>query len=320
MFLATAVFFGGTFVAAKAGIEYMPPLLFVALRFDIAAVLLLGYVLLTHSREEWVPRTRADVAGIAAAGLFSIGLANAMLFLGQQYVSSAVASIVFSLNPILTPVFAAVLLSDERLSAPEAVGMVVALLGVAIVIDLDPANLLASAGPVHAILLLGAIGAALGGVLIRRADASMPSTARTAWGLPVGALLCHVLALSQGEHLAAIEWTSEGLVALGYVAVFSGALAYIAYFGLLDEIGAIQTNLAFYLVPVVAALGGWVFLGEAITPVTIVGFLVVFAGFAILNHGWIGRELAGLRSSLGTDAHSSEGGCVVGENNWNEQD
>ncbi|KYH25192.1 putative DMT superfamily transporter inner membrane protein [Halalkalicoccus paucihalophilus] len=320
MFLATAVFFGGTFVAAKAGIEYMPPLLFVALRFDIAAVLLLGYVLLTHSREEWVPRTRADVAGIAAAGLFSIGLANAMLFLGQQYVSSAVASIVFSLNPILTPVFAAVLLSDERLSAPEAVGMVVALLGVAIVIDLDPANLLTSAGPVHAILLLGAIGAALGGVLIRRADASMPSTARTAWGLPVGALLCHVLALSQGEHLAAIEWTSEGLVALGYVAVFSGALAYIAYFGLLDEIGAIRTNLAFYLVPVVAALGGWVFLGEAITPVTIVGFLVVFAGFAILNHGWIGRELAGLRSSFGTDAHSSEGACVVGENNWNEQD
>lgn len=320
MFLATAVFFGGTFVAAKAGIEYMPPLLFVALRFDVAAVLLLGYVLLTHSREEWLPRTRADLAGIAAAGLFSIGLANAMLFLGQQYVSSAVASIVFSLNPILTPVFAAFLLSDERLSAPEAVGMVVALLGVAIVIGLDPVNLLASAGAVHAILLAGAVGAALGGVLIRRADASMSSTARTAWGLPLGALLCHLLALSQGERVAAIEWTPTGLVALGYVSVFSGVLAYIAYFGLLDEIGAIRTNLAFYLVPVVAALGGWAFLGEVITPTTVVGFLVVFVGFVILNHRWVGRELADLRGALGDDSRSRNRACIAGENGWNDRD
>jgi drug/metabolite transporter (DMT)-like permease len=95
-FLATAVLFGGTFVAAKAGLEHMPPLLFVALRFDIAAVLLLGYVFLTVPRERWLPRTRADLVGIAAAGLLTIGLANAMLFLGQQYVTSAVASVVFS--------------------------------------------------------------------------------------------------------------------------------------------------------------------------------------------------------------------------------
>ena len=198
--------------------------------------------------------------------------------------------------------------------------MAVAFLGVAIVLELDPVGLFANAGVEHAILLVGAVGAALGGVLIRRADASMPSTARTAWGLPVGALLCHLLALSQGERLAAIEWTPTGLVALGYVSVFSGMLAYIAYFGLLDEIGAIRTNLAFYLVPVIAALGGWAFLGEGISTATMVGFLVVFAGFAILNHDRIGRELATLRGSLGDDARSPDRACVVGNNNWHDQD
>ncbi len=319
MFLATAIFFGGTFVAAKAGIEYMPPLLFVALRFDVAAALLFGYVVLTHSREEWLPTTRADLAGIAATGLLSIGLANAMIFLGQQYVSSAVASIVFSLNPILTPVFAGVLLSDEHLRPFEAVGMVVALLGVGIVIELDPVNLLASAGIGHAILLVGAVGAALGGVLIRRADGPMSSTARTAWGLPVGAMLCHLLALSRGEHLSAIEWTSAGLVALGYVSVFSGVLAYIAYFGLIDEIGAIRTNLAFYLVPVVAALGGWAFLGETITPTTVAGFLVVFAGFAILNREQLGRMLAARRRSVGKGRSPDRTASRVNPG-WNDQD
>lgn len=314
MFLATAIFFGGTFVAAKAGLEYMPPLLFVALRFDVAAVLLLGYVLLALPREQWLPKTLGDLAGIAAAGLLSIGLANAMIFLGQQYISSAVASIIFSLSPILTPAFAAVLLSDERLDRFEAVGMAVALVGVAVVIDLNAANLLASVGIGYAILLVGAVGISLGGVLIRRADPPMPSTARTAWGLPVGAAFCHLLAGIRGEQFTAIEWTPGAVIALGYVSVFSGVLAYIAYFGLIDDIGATRSNLAFYLVPVVAALGGWVFLDEAITAMTVAGFLVVFTGFAILNCEQLERELAARRSG---DAGRFE---TNANGRWNEGD
>ena len=112
-FLLSSVFFGGTFVAAKAGLEYFPPLLFVALRFDIAALVMLGYVALTTAREDLRPKTWDDVVGILATGVLVIGLANALIFVGQQYATSAVGAIVFSLNPILTPVFAAVLLSNE---------------------------------------------------------------------------------------------------------------------------------------------------------------------------------------------------------------
>ncbi|MFC6728512.1 EamA family transporter, partial [Natronoarchaeum mannanilyticum] len=119
-FAATAVLFGGTFVAAKAGLAYFPPLLFVALRFDVAAVALAAYAVATTAREDLVPRTRGDAVGIFATGVLAIGLTNSLLFVGQQYATSAVASIVFSLNPILTPVFAAALLADERLSARGA--------------------------------------------------------------------------------------------------------------------------------------------------------------------------------------------------------
>ncbi|ADJ13778.1 DMT family transporter [Halalkalicoccus jeotgali] len=311
-FLATAVFFGGTFVAAKAGLEYMPPLLFVALRFDIAAVVLLGYVFLTVPRERWLPKTRADLAGIAAAGLLTIGLANAMIFLGQQYVTSAVASVVFSLNPILTPVFATLLLSEERLDVVEAIGMAVALGGVAVVMELHPTSLLASAGIGHAILLVGAVAVALGGVLIKRVDATMPSTARTAWGLPLGAAFCHLLAGVRGEQVAAIEWNATSVIALGYVAVFSGALAYMAYFGLIDEIGATRANLTFYLVPIVAAIGGWAVLGEAITVTTVAGFLVVFAGFALINREQLGRRLSTHQQSNAFDAGR--------DHRWNDGD
>ncbi|GCF12935.1 EamA family transporter [Haloarcula mannanilytica] len=277
-----SVLFGGTFVGAKAGLSYLPPLLFVALRFDIAAVALLGYVVVTRSRAELVPRTRGDVLAILSTGLFAIGLANALLFVGQQSATSAVAAIVFSLNPILTPVFAAILLSDERLSARGGLGMIIGLLGVGLVVSPDPAMLL-SGGIGKLVLFAGAASAALGSVLIRWSNGGLSSTVRTAWALPVAAVLCHALSVGMGESAATAVWSPTAIAALLYVGIFAGAVAYIAYFGLLDVTGAIQANLIFYVVPVVSTLGGWALLGEAITSTAVVGFLTIFAGFAVLG-------------------------------------
>lgn len=297
-FLVASVCFGGTYVATKAGLSYFPPLLFAAFRFDIGALLLIGYTLTRFPRDELVPTTRADVASILAAGVFAIGLANAFIFVGQQFTTSAVGSIMYSLNPILTPVFAMVLLADEDLSKYGAGGLLLGLVGVALVVNLDPTNVFSGAVLGKAIVLTGAVSGALGSVLIRSADASLPSTVRTAWAVPVGAVLCHVLSLAAGETPAAVAWTPEAFLTLGYLGVFSGAIAFIAYFGLLDAVGAIRGNLIFYVVPVVATLGGWALLDEHVSVWTFAGFLVIFAGFALIGRGPILTELSRVHRTL----------------------
>jgi len=283
-FLLVSLFFGGTFVAAKAGQADVPPLLLVAFRFDIAAVLLLGYVGLTTPRSEWLPTTRGDVAGILAAGLLAIGLSNGLLFVGQGSVSSGVAAIVFALVPILAPLFAGGLLADERLSAAGAVGTLVGLVGVGLVIDISPSTVAETMDGGAAIVFGGAVSLALGTVLIRRADSGLSSTVRTAWALPISALLLHGLSLQAGESVAAVDWTLGAVVSLGYLSVLAGAVAYIYYFRLVDEVGATRSSLVFYVSPVVATLGGWLLLGESVSATTITGFGVVVVGFAILGH------------------------------------
>ena len=307
-FAVASLLFGGTFVAAKAGLNYLPPLLFVALRFDVAAVVLGGYAVATTSREELLPRTVGDAVGILSTGVLVIGLSNALLFVGQQHVSSAVGSIIFSLNPILTPVFAGALLADERLSKRGGLGLLIGLVGVGLVVGVDPSNLLGGAAASKGILFAGAVCGALGSVLIRWADTTVSSTVRTAWALPVAALLTHGLSGAAGESLAAATWTPAALAALAYVGVFAGAVAYIAYFGLLDRVGAIQGNLVFYVVPVVATLGGSALLGESISTLTLVGFATIFAGFAVLG----GDSLVGeLRRFYGAAATRWSSGDIV---------
>ena len=283
LFVLVSVFFGGTFVAAKAGQAHIPPLLLVALRFDIAAVVLLGYVLLTHERDEWLPKTRGDIYAILAAGIFAIGLANGLLFVGQGSVSSGVGAILFALVPIFAPLFASLLLSDESLSTAGIVGTLLGLVGVGMVIEITPATVFALFDGGALLVLGGAVSLALGTVLIRRSEASLSSTVRTAWALPVSAVVCHALSIAVGESTATAEWTLGALVALGYLSIFAGAIAYIMYFNLLDKVGATQSSLVFYASPLVATLGGWLLLGESLSMTTVTGFGVVIAGFVVIG-------------------------------------
>lgn len=282
-FAVTSVFFGGTFVGAKAGLAHIPPLLLLALRFDVATLVLGGYAAWRFSPAALRPQTRGDIAGILATGLFVVGGTNALIFVGQQHVTSGVASIIASLNPILTPVFAAVLVSDERLSRRGVLGMALGLVGVALVVSPDPANLLAGGVFGKALLLAAATTGAFGSVLIRWADGELAPSVRTAWGLPLAAVFAHLLSVGAGESTASITWTPTAVTAVVYLGVFAGGVAYVTYFDLIDTTGAIRANLVFYVVPAVASVGGWALLGESISGLAVGGFLVIFAGFAVIG-------------------------------------
>jgi drug/metabolite transporter (DMT)-like permease len=282
LFVVSAVLFGGTFVAAKTGLAHLPPLFFVAVRFDIGAIVLAAFAATHRSWADLRPRTLGDVAGILATGVLVIGLTNALLFVGQQYVTSGVAAVVFSLNPILTPVFAGLLLTTSRLSGRGVVGMGLGLLGVGLVANPSPSALLGGGRGVP-LLFAAAVTSAFGAVVIRRADTTLSSTACTVWGVPLAAVLAHTLSVAAGESVTGLTVPPVAVAALLYVGVCSGAIAYLAYFALIDTTGATRANLLFYFVPIVSAIGGWALLGETLSLLSVAGFVVIFVGFVLVG-------------------------------------
>ncbi|RLM43954.1 EamA/RhaT family transporter [Haloarcula sp. Atlit-47R] len=291
LFVLLAVLFGGSFVAIKTGLRELPPVLFAGLRFDLAAVTLLGYIVATRPRSTWLPQTRGDFVGIGMAALFLIALNNGLLFLGQGTTTPAAASVMYGLNPILAPVFAWWLLGD-RLSWLGAVGIGIALSGVIIIVQPSPSTF-TDASAIGQLLVLGAAAAvALGSVLLQRVSPQMDSTPLTAWAMAVGAVLLHIASLLVGEPPTAVigigPATITSIVAVG---IPSTAVAYAIYFGLIKRIGPVRANLVAYVVPIFAALMGWVLLGSSVSLWTFVGFLVVVAGFALIERVTIRMEL-----------------------------
>jgi drug/metabolite transporter (DMT)-like permease len=305
LFVLLAALFGGAFTAIETGLRELPPVLFAGLRFDLAAVALLAYVAIRYPREAWLPRTRGDVAGVAVAAALLVVANNALLFVGQTSTTPAVASVMYGLNPVLAPVLAWWLLGD-RLSRTGALGVGVALAGVVLVVRPSP-TALADAATVGQFLVLGAAAAvALGSVLLQRVAPRMESVPLTAWAMAVGAVGLHAASLAAGESPGAVLAVGPATVAsVLVVAVPSTAVAYAVYFHLIGRIGSVRANLVAYAVPVFAALTGWLVAGTTVSASTVVGFLVIAAGFGLLE-----RET--LRETVGRLRGSSTGGASDG--------
>ncbi|SFR69285.1 DMT family transporter [Halogeometricum limi] len=290
LFLALACFWGTSFVAIEAGLEYFPPVLFAGIRYAIAGVVIFGYAAWTTDR--WYPRGRAEWTSVGIAGVFIIAAYHALLYLGEMHVNGAVAAVVVSLTPVLTAVFAAVLL-DESLDAVAGLGFLLGIAGVVVVADPNPANLLSSNLLGIALIFLGGVSFAAGAVLSTPFRTDLPSAPTQAWAMLVGAGVLFVGAFARGESPAAIEWTTTAVVSLTYLTLVSGVVGFLIYFALHERVGATEINLVGYLEPVVASLAAWVLLGHVVDQTTLVGFLVIFAGFALVKRDTIRARVFG---------------------------
>jgi drug/metabolite transporter (DMT)-like permease len=299
LFVLLAALFGSGFVAIETGLRELPPVLFASLRFDIAALALLSYVVLTRPRASWLPRTRGDLLGVGVAGLFLVALNNSLLFLGQGTITPGMASIMYGLNPVLAPVFAWWLLGD-RISWPGALGIGIALSGVVIIVQ-PSASTVTDASALGQFLVMGAAAAAaLGSVLLQRVSPQVESIALTGWGMALGAALLHGVSLVAGEPQTSVVGIAPVTVlSLFVIGIPSTAVAYAIHFGLLARVGPVRANLVAYVVPVFAALTGLVLLGTAVSAWTAVGFLVVVAGFVVVERDTLRREVVRLRTDLG---------------------
>ncbi|KAB1189997.1 EamA family transporter [Haloferax sp. MBLA0076] len=291
LFVLLGLLWGSSFVAIEVGLEFFPPLHFAAIRYYLAGLIVLGYAV--YSTDYWRPRTRTDLTLVGIAGGLMIGGHHAFLYLGQEYVSGAVAAIVISLGPILTTLFATGFLGD-RLTALGVLGLVLGFVGVGLVAQPDTSALLSSDVVGVGIVFVAAACFALGAVLTRPFTSDIPARTLQAWAMLLGAGLLHLSGVATNESLASIEWTATAFGSLVYLAVVSGAAAFLIYFELLSRFGPTQINLIGYLEPVSATLLSWAFLGQLIDSLTALGFVAIFAGFALIKR----RALAELVGSV----------------------
>src|SRR5437762_12626018 len=121
---------GSTWLFIKLGLQDLPPLTFAGIRFVFASGILITIILARGVR--W-PRKRNEWLVIAVVGLLQFSLNYGLVFWGEQRIPSGLAAVLQSTFPAFGLVIAHFYLPHERMSTVKVVGVLLGVLGVAVI-------------------------------------------------------------------------------------------------------------------------------------------------------------------------------------------
>ena len=258
------------FPTAKLAIAVAPPLLFLGARFCVAAVLLLGWAAARGQLNRRIPWLT----------LFGLGLLNqafyqGMAWFGMRSVSSGLATIITSLNPILIAAFAVPLLG-ERMTRHKLLGLALGFAGAAFVVR----NRIVVSGedPMGIVYLLIGLASLTAGTLLFKRLAPAVSLPVAVGAQQAGAGMALLAWGLSSERVADIQWGLQFWLAMAWFVVVVSIGAFLLWFLLLRRGTASAASSLHFLMPPLGLLMSWAVLGEKLNPLDLLGVAPVALG------------------------------------------
>jgi drug/metabolite transporter (DMT)-like permease len=273
-----SVLWGGSFFFNGVILRELPPLTVVLLRVALASVILLPLlraygIAFPEGLSAWLP--------FLAIGLFNNVLPFSLIVIGQTYVSSGLASILNATTPLFTVLVMAAA-GEERLHARRVAGVLVGLVGVAILHG-EALGFETHQGIGILLCLTGAFSYGLAALVARRLPSqTQPLGTATFQMLSSAAMMAVVAGVVDRPWRLAMPGMTTWLAVIG-LATLSTALAYIVFFQILRRSGATNVMLVTLLIPVTAILLGYLVLGEPISFREIAGALVIGSALLLID-------------------------------------
>ncbi|GAA3581983.1 EamA family transporter [Kribbella ginsengisoli] len=302
LILTTAIapaLWGTTYLVTTELLPPQRPLLAAFLRALPAGLLL---VAITRRLPQGIWWWRALVLGALNIGAF-----NALLFIGAYRLPGGVAATVGALQPLLVALLSTGLLG-ERLTRKTLLTATAGVAGVSLLVlradaRLDAWGVLAALG--------GAAVMATGVVLSKRWVSPAPLLATTGWQLVAGGLLLLPVAwLVEGAFPT--SFTAANLLGYSYLALFGSALAYALWFRGLRALSPTNVTFLGLLSPLVATTLGWLVVDQRLTPLQLLGGLIVLTALITAQLKGTNRANHHLRSNRSSRQPSSTGSPLPG--------
>jgi drug/metabolite transporter (DMT)-like permease len=271
------LFWSSSFITAKIGLRDISPLLFVAVRLIVCAIVLVTAMVVM--RRSWRPLGGRRWLHCAVAGALLNAAGLMAPHVGLLMAPAAQIALVQSLTPLLTSVLGIALLR-ERLRATQLLGLVLGLAGVGLVVG-QAALESTTRFQGLALAFVGVLGLVAGTLYFGRFCRGVPllpgATAQFISAAAVASLCAWLL---ETPHA---NWSHAAIACVGWNAVVVSLGGMGLYSAMLARGTAARTSANFYLVPGTAALLAWLLLGERLTLFAISGLIVASIGCWLVN-------------------------------------
>jgi drug/metabolite transporter (DMT)-like permease len=270
------VIWGVNFSVSKVAMRTLTPLALNALRYPFAALVV--YIALRRGGRLPVP-ARGDVARIVALGVLGNVIYQLFFIFGLANTHAGTASVLLAGTPIVTATLSHVF-GQEQVSARTWLGVLTTFAGILLVVG----GGLSAAGSTTLgnVLMVGAsVSWAAYTVGSRPLIARYGSVAMTAWTLWVGTIGIVAIGLPDIVRTDFATVSPSIWLAVLYAGALSVGVAYLIWYNAIRHIGTTRTAVFSNLVPVVALLVAFVWLGEAPGAIQLTGAGVILTGVTL---------------------------------------
>lgn len=271
------LFWSSGFGVAKLGLRHAEPLTFLGLRFGLIVLVFLPLTLVFRPA---LPVRRLDWFHLAVVGFLIQVVYFGLAYLGMSLgVSAGTAAVIASLQPLLVAL-AAPAVSGERIGAGQWLGFVLGGAGALLVVTAG-ASFEASVNSGVFLCLGSAFGMAAATLYQKRFPVSAHPVTVNLVHYVVG--LCAVAPLAFWLEDMRVDWTRELALSLVWLIVANSILAVSLLLFMIGRSQASRVSALFFLVPPVAALFGWLLLGEAPAPQAWAGIALALVGIRLVS-------------------------------------
>ena len=278
--LAITVFcllWSGAFVAGKIGVTDCPPLIFLAVRFLTAGLLILG---ISALRGDTWNLSRRDLVTFAVIGIVNNALYLGFGYIGLRTVSAGLGALIVSANPVFTALLAALFLG-EHMTWRKAIGLLLGVAGVALIVAHRIS--VGTDSPVGIAFSVAALVSIVTGTILFKLLAPKGSlwlgngVQNLAGGLAVTPFA--VMFSNVGD----IVPSARLFAAFAFLVLLGSIVAYLLWFHLLTVFGATAASAYHFVMPPLGMLFAWMVLGEHVEFRDLLGVVPVALGIYLVT-------------------------------------
>ncbi len=270
---------GSTWIVIKDGLGDLPPFHSAAVRFAIAAALMLAIAPAIGRREGG---TAPPLSLSLTVGTLNFAASYGIVYWSETVLPSGLTSLLWAVFPMMQAALGHRFLPGERIARVQVFGFLLGFAGVALLFVTDLPALGPRAAPAALVLVLSPLVSAVGNTYAKLRGGDHSSALLNRNALVIGAVLLALLAWTT-EGGQDVAWTRSAVLGIAYLAVFGTVITFTLYFWLLRYVDAHRLSVIAYVTPGIALTLGWFFGGEPLRVTTIAGAAAILFGVALVT-------------------------------------
>ena len=265
---------GLTWFFLKYSLVEMPLFAGLSIRFLSAGIIFLSIHLL---RKKKILLSRKMLFIYSQYGLINFSLCYFLTYWGAKYVFSNLGAILWSLLPLFVAGMAHFCIPDDRLNLRKALGMSIGLFGA--IMLLTQGESLGTGEVTLGLLaiLLSVFLAAWPNVYLKMQNEKVDSYHLNGFGMSFAGLIFSIFYFfyERGQTIP-LDFNNVG--AVFFLTVPGTVVTWGIYIWLFNHLPVTQISYTAFYPPIVASLVGWLFLGESLPLIAIIGSMMIIGG------------------------------------------